>query len=144
MNKEIGKNIKHYRQINNISREVLSEKLDISVHTLAKYEQGQREATYETLNKICEILKISIHDIFGESSIDTNFYQTFYDDLHNITNTKKLIQLLFQHNDKLSQKLDLSTSSEKDKDYFYTIVSEFIDNELKAMSYLTMPFLGDD
>ena len=59
----IGEKIKYFRQQRNISREVLSNLLKISIHTLSKYEQGQREPSYETLIKICEILNVSINDI---------------------------------------------------------------------------------
>ena len=63
----IGEKIKYFRQQRNISREVLSNLLKISIHTLSKYEQGQREPSYETLIKICEILNVSINDILEEN-----------------------------------------------------------------------------
>jgi transcriptional regulator with XRE-family HTH domain len=63
----VGENIKKFRQEKSISREALSTILGISIHTLAKYEQGQREPNIETLNKIASALDISVSKLMDES-----------------------------------------------------------------------------
>lgn len=65
MNNEIGKNIKKYRIQKNFSREELAENLGISIHTLAKYEQGQRTPNIDTLKKIADALDIAMVEFIG-------------------------------------------------------------------------------
>lgn len=60
MNKLLGYRIKLFRTRKKLSREALSQKLEISIHTLIKYEQGQREPTIETLIRICDFLQINL------------------------------------------------------------------------------------
>lgn len=63
--KEIGKNIKSIRQQKLLSREYISKKLDISIHTLAKYEQGQREPSIDMIDKIAQVLEVPTEEIYG-------------------------------------------------------------------------------
>lgn len=65
MNNEIGKNIKKYRIQKKFSREELAENLGISIHTLAKYEQGQRTPNIDTLKKIADALDIAMVEFIG-------------------------------------------------------------------------------
>lgn len=60
MTKLLGSRIKLFRTKKKISREDLSKKLGISIHTLIKYEQGQREPNIDTLTKICDYLQVSL------------------------------------------------------------------------------------
>lgn len=59
MSKILGSRIKLFRTKENMTREELSNLLKISIHTLIKYEQGQREPNIETLSKISQILNVS-------------------------------------------------------------------------------------
>ena len=61
----VGKNIKNIRQSKSISREDLSNALNLSVHAIAKYEQGQREPNIDTLNKIAVALDVSVNDLLS-------------------------------------------------------------------------------
>ena len=65
----LGENIKNIRKSGEISRKDLSLELGISVHTLSKYEQGQREPNILMLNKISEALEVSIDNIIGNNLI---------------------------------------------------------------------------
>lgn len=67
----IDENIKKHRQKCKFTQEELSKKLEISKHTLSKYEQGQRKPTTEMLKKIANALNISIVDLLAEK--DTLF-----------------------------------------------------------------------
>ena len=144
MNKEIGQRIKYYRQLNNISRENLANKLEISIHTLAKYEQGQREANYETLSKLCSILNISIHDLFEEQSMSEEFYKNIFKQLHETSSTKEIVEFMFLHNDFLNTRLDCCISNDEDKEYFFYVVADFINNELRSFNLLNMPKIKED
>ncbi|XZM33062.1 helix-turn-helix domain-containing protein [Clostridium perfringens] len=65
--KKLGKNIKSIRQQKSLSREDICKKVNISIHTLAKYEQGQREPNIETLNKIADALEVPYDLLFLEN-----------------------------------------------------------------------------
>ncbi|NFF82334.1 helix-turn-helix transcriptional regulator [Clostridium botulinum] len=65
MSNEIGKRIKYYRLSKELSRDVLAKKLGISIHTLAKYEQGQRQPNIEILKKIGSILDVDASVLLG-------------------------------------------------------------------------------
>ncbi|MFL0197633.1 helix-turn-helix domain-containing protein [Clostridium sp. WILCCON 0269] len=69
MNKILGSKIKRFRQKKDISRENLSNILGISIHTLSKYEQGQREPSIETLKKIAEALNVPVAELIGNGEI---------------------------------------------------------------------------
>lgn len=144
MNNKIGEKIKFYRQLNKLSRQELADKLEVSVHTLAKYEQGQREANYDTLIKICSILNINVYELFDEQKISDDFYKSIYNSLQQLDDTKNVIEFLFLHNNYLNLKLESSASCSKDKDYFFTIVSDFIDSELEDLNLLNMPTIVED
>ena len=67
MSKTLGSRIKEIRTNKNISREQLAVKLEISIHTLTKYEQGQREPNIDMLNKIAEALSCSTYDLLYDT-----------------------------------------------------------------------------
>ncbi|MBU5308031.1 helix-turn-helix domain-containing protein [Clostridioides mangenotii] len=55
-----GSNIKFFRRKRGFSRSELANKLNISVHTITKYEQGQREVKAVRLSDIAKILNVDI------------------------------------------------------------------------------------
>jgi len=65
LDNNIGKNIKKYRIEKKFSREELAKELKISIHTLAKYEQGQRHPSIDVVKKIAEVLDIAVVKIIG-------------------------------------------------------------------------------
>jgi transcriptional regulator with XRE-family HTH domain len=64
----VGTRIKYFRKLKNISRENLANELGISIHTLSKYEQGQREPKFGTLQRIADILMVSIARLIHEEN----------------------------------------------------------------------------
>ena len=62
---EIGKNIKSIRKQKLLSREDVCKKIGISIHTLAKYEQGQREPNADMIDKLAEALEVSRAELLG-------------------------------------------------------------------------------
>ncbi len=69
---KLGENIKKFRKIKKLSREYLSNKLGISIHTLSKYEQGQREPNIDMINKIANALEVTINELAGEKDTITS------------------------------------------------------------------------
>ena len=62
--KLLGKKIKHYRILNGLSQEKLSELLNISQRTLSGIECGNNFMTSQTLNKLFEVLRFSPDEMF--------------------------------------------------------------------------------
>ena len=60
----VGANIKHYRKENHLSQEELSENVNISVKHLSKIERGLTFVSAELLEKLSDILKISVAQLF--------------------------------------------------------------------------------
>ena len=59
----IGKKIKELRESKEMSQSKLAEAVGLSVHTVSKYEQGQREPNLATINKIADALGVEVHEI---------------------------------------------------------------------------------
>ena len=68
---EIGKNIKEIREANKMTQFELAETLKLSVHTISKYEQGQRQPKIDQLKKIAEALGVSLDELLGIKENDT-------------------------------------------------------------------------
>lgn len=140
----IGERIKYFRQQRNLSRESLSNLLEISVHTLSKYEQGKREPTYEMLFRICSELDISIIDIFApESYSETNDF-SIYNKLRTTTSLEELLKLTFLQNQYFYTLLEKSTHTEKGKLSFFSTFSEYMISYLKTEELKNMPWIEDD
>lgn len=61
--------LKEQRKKKGITQEELAEKTGISVYTIKKYEQGQRDINIcklENLLKLCKVLECSIEDILTD------------------------------------------------------------------------------
>jgi transcriptional regulator with XRE-family HTH domain len=63
----IGTKIKAFRESKNISREQMSDWLTLSVNTYKKIEYGERNPTFEELEKIGEFLDIDPSSFFNNS-----------------------------------------------------------------------------
>lgn len=59
----IGKNIKYYRKLANMTQTELANKLKIKQSTLANYENNKRDITTDTLKQLCKILKVSADEL---------------------------------------------------------------------------------
>ncbi|EDS76438.1 transcriptional regulator, MerR family [Clostridium botulinum C str. Eklund] len=59
----LGEKIKKYRKLFKLTQEELAAKLEISKHTLSKYEQNQRKPNIEMLNKIAKALDVTVNDL---------------------------------------------------------------------------------
>ena len=62
--KRIGLKIKYYRNLRDLTQEVLSEKIDCSVNYLSLVENGHKNISLKMIHKICSALNISASKIF--------------------------------------------------------------------------------
>jgi len=69
INDEVMKNLLHYRKKRNMTQKELAEKLGVKHNTISSWENGTTSINVDILFKICEILKISLIDIYGRDSI---------------------------------------------------------------------------
>ena len=63
--KEITENIKKFRELKNFTREVMADKLEMSVSGYSKLERGDVELTVNKLFKIAELLEVSVSQILN-------------------------------------------------------------------------------
>ncbi len=69
---EISKNLVFYRKKNNLTQKKLAEKIGVKNNTISQWENGTNSIDIELLFKICDILGVSINDMFGAYSTDFN------------------------------------------------------------------------
>ncbi len=63
--KNISKNISKYREKANISQKELAKQLGVVPSRISNWETGANCPTIDMLFKVCEILNVSINDIYG-------------------------------------------------------------------------------
>lgn len=56
----VGKNIKYYRLLNNMTLSSLAEKLGVTSMSISNYENGLRNPDISTLNKMASIFNVGI------------------------------------------------------------------------------------
>ena len=56
---KIAKNIRHFREMKNLTQSYMAERLDIDVKTYSKIEKGDGKITVDLIDKIAEILETS-------------------------------------------------------------------------------------
>lgn len=75
MKVNVGSNIKKLRELKGLTQENMAEELEMSTNGYGKIERGESEITVNKLEKISEILGMSINDVlsFDERSVFNNF-----------------------------------------------------------------------
>lgn len=63
--KNISKNIAKYREAANISQKELAKRLGVVPSRISNWETGANCPTIDILFEVCEILNVSINDIYG-------------------------------------------------------------------------------
>lgn len=61
--KKLGKKIRDIRNRQNLSREKLAELADINTYYLGEIERGEKKVSIDFLIKICNVLKIKLHEL---------------------------------------------------------------------------------
>ena len=62
--KQLGKKIKYYRELRNLTQEQLAEMIDMSCRSLSFLECGTNFVTADTLEKVCNALKVTPKQLF--------------------------------------------------------------------------------
>lgn len=62
---EIAKNILFYRKRAKLSQKQIAEQLGISIPAISNWENGTNSIDIETLFKLCDILGVSINEMYG-------------------------------------------------------------------------------
>jgi len=63
MNATIFENIKKIRELKNLTREFVSQKLNMSSNNYGRIERGEVDLTISKLYKISDVLSVSVHDL---------------------------------------------------------------------------------
>ena len=70
----ISKKIRTLRELKGYSQEYVAGKLEIAQNTYSKIESNQTKLNTDILEKIAEILEVSIADLLSEEPVVVNFY----------------------------------------------------------------------
>lgn len=68
----IGKNVRKFRKLANISQEKLSEILDVNTKFIGHVERFERYISLKKLIEIAEYFKIPVKSFFEENNIDSS------------------------------------------------------------------------
>ena len=71
---EIGKRIRKYRKLKNLSQEQLAEKINISTTHMSHIETGNTKLSLQVLVDLATVLEVNTDDLI----IDNNYYYVKY------------------------------------------------------------------
>lgn len=69
---DFGKNLKRIRNSKDITLDGLSKLVDISAVSLSRYETGQREPSFQTIEKLSKALNVDINELIGTNEPKTS------------------------------------------------------------------------
>ena len=77
MNQEkIGKFIANLRKEKNMTQQELADKLGVTDRAISHWENGRRLPDYSLLKDLCDVLSISINELFSGEKISKEDYET--------------------------------------------------------------------
>ena len=77
MNQEkIGKFIAELRKEKNMTQQELADKLGVTDRAISHWENGRRLPDYSLLKDLCDVLSISINELFSGEKISKEDYET--------------------------------------------------------------------
>lgn len=82
-----SKKLKSARKRKGLSQAALGKLLGVKAQTIGRWETGKSEPNVETLNKLCEILDVTLHYLISEEHID---YQLTLDETFIIKKYREL------------------------------------------------------
>jgi transcriptional regulator with XRE-family HTH domain len=91
---KIGNNLRRFREEAGLDRKEASAALGVSIPTLGHWENDDNEPSFEHLNKISELYKKSISEIFGEQKgkpLSTPVKNTLLDKVIDLLNSEGLL-----------------------------------------------------
>ena len=88
--KEVTESIKKFRELKNLTRDELADKLDMSLSGYSKLERGEVDLTLTKLYRIAEILEVSVFQIL-------NFDASQIFNINNSTGANGYVNEFHQH-----------------------------------------------
>ncbi len=64
LKQNLGKNIKHYRKLNNLTQEQFADLIGIDYKNVSKIENGNNYPSPDTLTSIVRVLNIDFYELF--------------------------------------------------------------------------------
>ena len=88
MNQEkIGKFIAKCRKEKNMTQQELADKIGVTDRAISHWENGRRLPDYSLIKKLCDILSISINELFyGEEISNENYKEKAEDNIEKLIN----------------------------------------------------------
>lgn len=68
---EVAKNLLYYRKKSGLSQKEFAEKLGVRNSTVSTWETGKNSIDIETLFRACDILNVTIYDMYGKFAQST-------------------------------------------------------------------------
>lgn len=98
----VGNRIRKMREEKGITQELMAMSLDITQSNYGRLEKDDRRLTVPKIQKIAEILNVSIAQIFNESS------EKVINQMHNESPTAYNVENLYQDNKEVYEQLNIS------------------------------------
>lgn len=76
---EVAKNLLFYRKKSGLSQKEFAEKLGVRNSTVSTWETGKNSIDIETLFRACDILNVTIYDMYGKYANTTAPDYTFHE-----------------------------------------------------------------
>lgn len=77
---KMGEFIAKLRKEKNMTQQQLADKLNVTDRAVSNWEHGRRLPDYSILKKLCDILSISINELFAGKKIEKENYNKIADD----------------------------------------------------------------
>ncbi|MFR0048490.1 MAG: helix-turn-helix domain-containing protein [Clostridium butyricum] len=95
---DIGKKIKHYRQLNKMTQKNLANSINKSIETIKKYENGNINPPIDVLKNIAESLGVNIFDFMNA---DFKEYESYCDDdknhIYKLLNESNIVERILEY-----------------------------------------------
>ena len=116
----IGENIKYIRKSKGLTQKELAEKIGVTDSAITKYEKGDREPNWKTLNKIAEALGVTINDLVKneEKASNKNSIGIRFLDRNKLPDKKEQIVKIFEE---LYEFIN-ATNDENQLEEFYDLI----------------------
>lgn len=88
---EIAKNVRHLRELHNLTREKFCEALNYDINYWGSIERGERPINIQKMLEICEFFKIGLDDLVNIKTADVlpeAKLEPLFDKLRNCTATQ--------------------------------------------------------
>lgn len=110
----VAQNLKYYRELNELTQKQLAEALGVKHNTISSWESGLNSIDVSILFKICEVLKISISEVYGAKGSKSNKDNVTFEEMILIRKYRRLDK---SGKDTVSAVLDLQHNRVSDTEF---------------------------